>query len=681
MTPPAHKTPIFPLIGAVFALLPALCGAQWPERQYPFIIGEIVADPLRNFVYMTDQTHDRLLRMDTVTGHFDRMALAASAANGGRDGIPNVSRDGSELFVPLPASGQIQIVDLSQFETTAIISTGIFPQHVVDGIGGDLYVGSRSSVYRLQRATGATQRVVGVSDDPSRSQYLEINADGTLLYFANMGLSGGSDAFEIYSLSAAGNPQRIFINGAPFLGGMHQLLLDEPNGGLFMAQQAESALQRYDFIGESTAEWPMNDPFTIAVADTPSAGHVFAATSVRGTIRKFNKVTGTVLASYDMEAHTADHDYAGDTNVAPRGLATTPNGALIYKSTFFNSMGWRYFLGSIGGPPLQEVLPGANPLNLENLVQIDSAGRYGVPNSASDYQQNDGAHFYDLDFDANGWAMGTASLGYERASENTYAGEFQVDTESAMYDRQQSVYLRIPFSSPTAGFSVQRLRLWMQYDDGFIAYLNGQQIAARNAPAIPAWNSGATTTHDDDQALLWEEIDLTTQGHLLQTGFNLLAIHGLNRGTTSSDFLLNARLDVAYQPFSYDAWITSFNLNGTAAESDADPDGDALSNLYEFGTGGDPTSGDSTTLLPSLAKNGSSIEVRYPRRSDWNNLGISYQLEFCEDLTTSDWQPAGSATYPVTESIENASAAHETVVTTLENPASENLWVRLKVSL
>jgi hypothetical protein len=46
----------------------------------------------------------------------------------------------------------------------------------------------------------------------------------------------------------------------------------------------------------------------------------------------------------------------------------------------------------------------------------------------------------------------------------------------------------------------------MKYDDGFVAWLNGQRIAARNAPAVPEWNSTATAPRPPAEAILVEEI-------------------------------------------------------------------------------------------------------------------------------------------------------------------------------
>jgi len=78
----------------------------------------------------------------------------------------------------------------------------------------------------------------------------------------------------------------------------------------------------------------------------------------------------------------------------------------------------------------------------------------------------------------------------------------------------------------------------MKYDDGFVAYLNGTLVAEANAPTPPGWDSRATLSHSDRDAVVFESFDVAGGVELLRAGENVLAIHGLNTVATSSDFLL-----------------------------------------------------------------------------------------------------------------------------------------------
>jgi hypothetical protein len=109
--------------------------------------------------------------------------------------------------------------------------------------------------------------------------------------------------------------------------------------------------------------------------------------------------------------------------------------------------------------------------------------------------------------------------------------------QAAMQGVSASAYLRIPFTvtSPSA---FTQLRLRMKYDDGFVAYLNGTEIARRNAPTAVAWNSTATAARGDALTTVFEEIDVTAFLSLLVTGSNVLAIQALNLSAADDDLLI-----------------------------------------------------------------------------------------------------------------------------------------------
>ncbi len=69
-----------------------------------------------------------------------------------------------------------------------------------------------------------------------------------------------------------------------------------------------------------------------------------------------------------------------------------------------------------------------------------------------------------------------------------------LDTQAQMYGsgKNNSCYIRIPFTVDASVLSrISKLTLKMRYDDGFVAYLNGKEVARRNFTGTPAWNSHA----------------------------------------------------------------------------------------------------------------------------------------------------------------------------------------------
>jgi hypothetical protein len=75
-----------------------------------------------------------------------------------------------------------------------------------------------------------------------------------------------------------------------------------------------------------------------------------------------------------------------------------------------------------------------------------------------------------------------------------------------------------------------------------VAWLNGVEIARRNCDGNPAWNAAATAIHPKEQAVHFESFDIPNFRNLLRTGDNLLAIHGLTKSSSASDFLISAEV-------------------------------------------------------------------------------------------------------------------------------------------
>jgi hypothetical protein len=112
-----------------------------------------------------------------------------------------------------------------------------------------------------------------------------------------------------------------------------------------------------------------------------------------------------------------------------------------------------------------------------------------------------------------------------------------------MYNKQATCYIRIPFTLANTTYS--SLLLKVRYDDGFIAYLNGTEVARRNFSGTPRWNSVGSTDNPDAAAVVQTTIDISTYLSLLTAGANLLAIHGLNGTLDSSDMLISVELTAA----------------------------------------------------------------------------------------------------------------------------------------
>ena len=86
-------------------------------------------------------------------------------------------------------------------------------------------------------------------------------------------------------------------------------------------------------------------------------------------------------------------------------------------------------------------------------------------------------------FDDSSWAVGTSGVGFD--ADPRYGGLIGTDVQSEMLGVNTSALTRIAFDVADPG-APDELTLRMKYDDGFLAYLNGQEVASRNAPAAGA---------------------------------------------------------------------------------------------------------------------------------------------------------------------------------------------------
>lgn len=123
------------------------------------------------------------------------------------------------------------------------------------------------------------------------------------------------------------------------------------------------------------------------------------------------------------------------------------------------------------------------------------------------------------------WKSGQAGFGYGDGDDRTVLAD--------MRGRYTSVYIRTAFELKDVG-KIDTLYLYVDYDDGFIAYLNGTQVASASVRQTP----GGLRV-DLHEAGEFEEFALRGVGRLLRPGKNVLAIEGHNASINSSDLSLH----------------------------------------------------------------------------------------------------------------------------------------------
>jgi hypothetical protein len=138
-----------------------------------------------------------------------------------------------------------------------------------------------------------------------------------------------------------------------------------------------------------------------------------------------------------------------------------------------------------------------------------------------------------------------------------YDDLIQTDIGVAMKGISSTAYVRISFT-PESVAQLDTLQLKIRYDDGFVAYLNGMEVARRNAPATTGSQSTATAHRESATGLTAETIDLSAHLGLLQGGQeNVLALIALNYSASDDNLLLAPELIAGGEVMPYYQYYTT----------------------------------------------------------------------------------------------------------------------------
>ncbi len=194
---------------------------------------------------------------------------------------------------------------------------------------------------------------------------------------------------------------------------------------------------------------------------------------------------------------------------------------------------------------IPDVSYGFAPTVTSTIVASGAAGQAGVPTSFEDFELNFAGWQTSIHpFPGSSWQAIHTGVGFDRTGEGVPYGSWispDGNLETRMRNVNESAFIRVPFviDDPSATLALQ---LRMRWDDGFIAYLNGLEVAAHNAPADPTWNSGSTGDRLEYLNEDWSDFPVSVDS--LRPGTNILAIHGLNWRVSSSDFLILPELEM-----------------------------------------------------------------------------------------------------------------------------------------
>ena len=158
------------------------------------------------------------------------------------------------------------------------------------------------------------------------------------------------------------------------------------------------------------------------------------------------------------------------------------------------------------------------PINWKTLVSEGDLWKYIIPASEIPLWRS-------VDFNESAWSTGASGIGYGDGDDAT------------TIPSTLSLYMRISFNLNDAT-QIDAAALHIDYDDGFVAYINGNEIARSFVSGTPpAFDARATGLRE---AIMYsggkpERYDISNPGSVFLNGRNILAIEVHNDNDGSSD--------------------------------------------------------------------------------------------------------------------------------------------------
>ena len=237
---------------------------------------------------------------------------------------------------------------------------------------------------------------------------------------------------------------------------------------------------------------------------------------------RINEVVSSNSEHFDEDGDTPDwielHNY-GTQEVSLEGWSVSDNENNLRK--------WQFPATRL--TPNQYLLLWASSKNRSSvnyartLINEGDNFKYILPSSEPN------SSWKSLNFNDANWSNGNSGFGYADGDDTT-----------VIPNGTQSIYLRKKFSITDID-NIASLILDIDYDDAFVAYINGVEVARANINGNPpAYNAGTTV---DREAMIYqggypERYEISDFRSILNEGENILNIQAHNISANSSDFTL-----------------------------------------------------------------------------------------------------------------------------------------------
>jgi hypothetical protein len=177
------------------------------------------------------------------------------------------------------------------------------------------------------------------------------------------------------------------------------------------------------------------------------------------------------------------------------------------------------------------------PVSFQTIIHKGDVWQYIIPSSEI------GNSWKNSGFDASGWNIGPSGFGY---------GD---NDDSTVLNNIKSVFIRKEFVINNLQ-DISELVLSIDYDDGFVAYINGHEMARSNLGSTGSAVAFNQTASSSREATMYGggnpiNFSISDPANFLVEGVNVIAIQGHNNNSGSSDFSLIPMLSLGLRGAGY----------------------------------------------------------------------------------------------------------------------------------
>ena len=234
-----------------------------------------------------------------------------------------------------------------------------------------------------------------------------------------------------------------------------------------------------------------------------------------------------------------------------------------------------------------------------------------------------------FDGDAS-WLSGPSGFGFGAdcsAQHGTVLSDMQYLAGPPVVPGYVSVYMRRLFRVMDP-LLANTLTLTVDYDDAFVAYLNGTEVARRNVVGTPPrYSQVATGDHEcsvcNSTCNAAENIDMSGYKNLLVSGTNVLAIHAHNLTLASSDFTITPSMTATWSGCTSNGqcddglWCNGAETCNLGTSTCVGRDGAGLCDAVACTTDWCDEATDGAATWPTTRRAATGARATGPRRATW----------------------------------------------------------------